>query len=87
VTTVRPACENDTAAIAALDTSFATTTAYRAEPTELGFVLRPETQNVNPGAVAFYPHVGFRLCGLDLSLYDPSDNPGEFAIFFDREIP
>jgi GNAT superfamily N-acetyltransferase len=48
--------------------------------------LWAETQNVNPAAVAFYPRAGFALCGLDLSLYDPSEQPGEFALFFAREL-
>jgi ribosomal protein S18 acetylase RimI-like enzyme len=42
-----------------------------------------ETQNVNPGAVAFYRLHGFRLCGLDDSLYDPRGPAGgEVALYF-----
>lgn len=42
-----------------------------------------ETQDVNPGAVAFYRAAGFRLCGLDSSLYDPAGPAaGETALFF-----
>jgi GNAT superfamily N-acetyltransferase len=48
--------------------------------------LWAETQNVNPAAIAFYPRVGFRLCGLDLSLYDPAGLPGEFAVYFSRDL-
>jgi GNAT superfamily N-acetyltransferase len=48
--------------------------------------LWAETQNVNPAAIAFYPSVGFSLCGLDLSLYDPARLPGEFAVYFSRDV-
>ena len=46
-----------------------------------------ETQNTNYPAIQFYQHVGFRLCGLDESLYDPA-GPGrnEIALFFVREL-
>ena len=46
-----------------------------------------ETQNVNYPAIQFYRQVGFQLCGLDESLYDP-EGPGrnEIALFFAREL-
>ena len=41
-----------------------------------------ETQNINPAAVRFYSRHGFRLCGLDASLYDPAGPAGgEIALF------
>jgi ribosomal protein S18 acetylase RimI-like enzyme len=45
-----------------------------------------ETQNVNYPAIQFYLATGFRLCGFDESFYDPVENPGEFALFFAREL-
>ena len=45
-----------------------------------------ETQNVNVPAIRFYRRLGFRLAGLDDSLYDPADVPGEVALFFTREL-
>lgn len=44
-----------------------------------------ETQNTNYPAIQFYRRTGFRLCGLDDSLYDP-DGPGdgEVGLFFTR---
>jgi ribosomal protein S18 acetylase RimI-like enzyme len=45
-----------------------------------------ETQNVNYPAVSFYRRLGFRLCGLDETLYDPRECPGEIALFFAREL-
>src|SRR2546426_241008 len=46
-----------------------------------------DTPNVNYPAIQFYRHMGFRLCGLDESLYDPA-GPGrnEVALFFVREL-
>lgn len=42
-----------------------------------------ETQNTNVPAIRFYQRAGFRLCGLDTTLYDPADVlPGEVALFF-----
>lgn len=42
-----------------------------------------ETQNINPDAVRFYRHHGFRFCGLDASLYDPiGPAGGEIALFY-----
>ncbi|WP_242108165.1 GNAT family N-acetyltransferase [Luteimonas aquatica] len=49
--------------------------------------LRLETQNTNFAAVNFYRKAGFRLCGIDLSLYDPAHYGPEFALHFDRETP
>jgi len=45
-----------------------------------------ETQNVNAPAVGFYRTVGFRLCGLDDTLYDPAAFPGEVALFFALDL-
>lgn len=41
-----------------------------------------ETQNINAAAIRFYQRNGFSLCGLDRALYDPSEAPGESAVFF-----
>jgi ribosomal protein S18 acetylase RimI-like enzyme len=49
-----------------------------------------ETQNVNYPAVQFYLRMGFRLCGLDETLYRPGDPhilPGEVALYFARDLP
>lgn len=47
-----------------------------------------ETQNVNFPAVRFYLRLGFALCGLDTSLYDPEGPAGgEVALFFTRPVP
>src|SRR5262249_55920874 len=46
-----------------------------------------ETQNVNYPAIQFYRRLGFRLCGLDESFYDPAGPAaGEVALFFVREL-
>jgi ribosomal protein S18 acetylase RimI-like enzyme len=48
-----------------------------------------ETQNVNYPAVQFYLKMGFRLCGLDETLYQPDDPqllPGEMALYFTRDL-
>jgi ribosomal protein S18 acetylase RimI-like enzyme len=45
-----------------------------------------ETQNVNYPAVQFYLSAGFRLCGLDETLYDPGLLPGEVALYFARDV-
>jgi ribosomal protein S18 acetylase RimI-like enzyme len=45
-----------------------------------------ETQNVNYAAVQFYRRMGFALCGLDTTLYDPASLPGEVALFFARGL-
>lgn len=41
-----------------------------------------ETQNINYGAIQFYRRMGFQWCGLDTSLYDPTGNANEIALFF-----
>ena len=49
-----------------------------------------ETQNVNYPAVQFYLRMGFRLCGLDETLYRPGDPhlmPDETALYFARDLP
>jgi ribosomal protein S18 acetylase RimI-like enzyme len=48
-----------------------------------------ETQNINYPAVQFYQSLGFRLCGLDESLYRPGMPglvPEEVAIYFSRDL-
>lgn len=49
-----------------------------------------ETQNVNYPAIQFYRRSGFRLCGLDDTLYDPeldpTVGPDEVALFFTRPL-
>ena len=45
-----------------------------------------ETQNFNYPAIQFYLKVGFRFCGFDESLYDPTVVPGETAIYFSRDL-
>ena len=45
-----------------------------------------ETQNFNYPAIQFYLKLGFRFCGFDESLYDPSVVPGETAIYFMRDL-
>ena len=46
-----------------------------------------ETQNTNYPAIRFYLRAGFRLCGLDESLYDPQGpGRGEVAVFFARDL-
>lgn len=46
-----------------------------------------DTQNTNVPAIRFYRRMGFRLCGLDDSFYDPGETaPGEVALFFAREL-
>ena len=50
-----------------------------------------ETQTVNYPAVQFYRRLGFRLCGLDESLYEPGTvartAPPEIALFFVLDLP
>lgn len=46
-----------------------------------------ETQNINYPAIQFYQRLGFRLCGLDESLYDPAGpGEGEIALYFTRDV-
>lgn len=48
-------------------------------------VLWLETQNTNFPAIQFYRKVGFRLCGMDDTLYDIPFNT-EVALFFSKSI-
>ncbi len=46
-----------------------------------------ETSNLAYPAIQFYRRVGFVLCGLDMSLYDPTrEVVGETALFFVRPV-
>jgi ribosomal protein S18 acetylase RimI-like enzyme len=46
-----------------------------------------ETSNLALPAVHFYEHLGFSLCGLDISLYDPAGQAGaETALYFARPV-
>jgi ribosomal protein S18 acetylase RimI-like enzyme len=48
-----------------------------------------ETQNINYPAIQFYRRLGFRLCGLDETLYRPGMPgmlPGEVALYFFRDL-
>ncbi len=46
-----------------------------------------ETQNTNVPAIRFYRRQGFKLEGIDLSLYSNSDWPdGEIAVFMKRRL-
>ena len=45
-----------------------------------------ETSNQNPPGAAAYEALGFKLTGLDLTLYDGTPSDGEFALFFSREV-
>jgi GNAT superfamily N-acetyltransferase len=46
-----------------------------------------ETQNINVPAIRFYGRRGFRLCGLDTRLYDPTGPVGgETALFFALDL-
>lgn len=45
-----------------------------------------ETSNVNLPAVRAYERLGFRLCGLDTSLYDATPSEGEVALFLCRPL-
>jgi len=46
-----------------------------------------ETQNTNVPAIRFYQQRGFRFCGLDMRLYDPSGAAaGETALFFALDL-
>jgi ribosomal protein S18 acetylase RimI-like enzyme len=46
-----------------------------------------ETSNVNLPAVRAYERLGFRLCGLDTSLYEGTPAEGEVALFLCRLLP
>lgn len=46
-----------------------------------------ETSTSAHPAIGFYRHLGFTLCGLDLTLYDPSGpTEGEAALYFVRPL-
>lgn len=46
-----------------------------------------ETSNVNYPAIQFYRQVGFTLCGLDQTLYEPDgDAAGETALYFAKNL-
>ena len=45
-----------------------------------------ETSNVNVPGVRAYERLGFRLCGLDTSLYDGTPAAGEVALFLSRAL-
>jgi ribosomal protein S18 acetylase RimI-like enzyme len=46
-----------------------------------------ETSNVNYPAIQFYQQVGFTLCGLDQTLYEPDgDGVGETALYFAKTL-
>ena len=46
-----------------------------------------ETQNTNPTAISVYRKLGFRVEGVDISLYSNDDSPeGEIAVFMKRRL-
>lgn len=45
-----------------------------------------ETSNRNFPGVQLYRHLGFELCGFDLSLYRGTPAEGEFALFLSRDL-
>ena len=45
-----------------------------------------ETSNLNAPGVAAYRALGFRLTGVDTTLYDATPAAGEIALFFSRPI-
>jgi ribosomal protein S18 acetylase RimI-like enzyme len=44
-------------------------------------LIAVETQNTNVPAIKFYEKQGFKITGLNLTLYDGKENSGEIAIF------
>jgi len=48
--------------------------------------LWAETQTNNYAAIQFYKKMGFALCGLDTSLYDPDLIRDEVALFYSRTL-
>ena len=50
-------------------------------------IIACETQNTNPTAIAVYRRLGFRVEGIDISLYSNHDYPeGEIALFMKRPL-
>ena len=45
-----------------------------------------ETSSLNVPGVAVYSALGFRLTGLDLTLYDGTPSEGEVALFYSQEL-
>ena len=58
------------------------------EASRAGFrIIVCETQNTNPTAINVYRKLGFRVEGIDISLYSNHDYPdGEIAIFMKRPL-
>ena len=58
------------------------------EGSRAGFrIIVCETQNTNPTAINVYRKLGFRVEGIDISLYSNHDYPnGEIAIFMKRRL-
>jgi len=46
-----------------------------------------ETSNANAPAVRAYEQMGFRLCGLDVTLYNGTPERGEIALFMSQPLP
>lgn len=46
-----------------------------------------ETSNANAPAVRAYEHMGFRLSGLDVTLYQGTPARGEIGLFMSQELP
>ena len=45
-----------------------------------------ETSNLNHPGILAYQHLGFALCGFDLTLYQGTPSEGEFAVYLARPI-
>ena len=46
-----------------------------------------ETSNANAPAVRAYERMGFRLCGLDVTLYNGTPARGEIGLFMSQTLP